>query len=188
MVFKSFDHKQVKEFKPDIILVGFGIFNTGEEEPKMNLNNIHIPLYLILNKEYAGMTAKLNWIKNIKPAPKKVFTVHHDIQKYQEQCNIPFCRIMWSADHNIFKKYTNDYQYDLFFSGVIREEQTLNLRNKIYHNLDKLTNYKLLINASFFQNNKGKGKLYNFDVNEYAKKINQSKIVLTTTGPADLVM
>ena len=89
--------------------------------------------------------------------------------------------------YEIFKTYDNNYKYDLFFSGVIREEQTGDLRNRIYNNIDKLSDYNLLLKVAFFKNNKLTGKLYTFDNVEYAKTINHSKICLVTTGPADLV-
>lgn len=179
--------KEIINFNPDIIIIGFTVTNTNKK-PTLNLNNIKIPLYIILNKEYQALNEKLDWIKEIDPPPRKVFSVHHDIKKYTNYCNVPFFRIMWSADEKIFKKYSNIYNYDLFFSGVIRKEQTSNMRNKIYDKLYKLNNYRLLIKAAFYENNKFvKGKIYQFTNLEYAKKIEESKIILTTTGPADLV-
>lgn len=179
--------KEISIFNPDIIIIGFTITNTSTK-PTLNLNGIEKPLYIILNKEYQILNKKLDWIKEINPPPKKVFSVHHDVKKFSDYCKIPFHKIMWSADENFFKKYSSDYNYDLFFSGVIRKEQTDNLRKKIFDNLDKLKGYKLLIKATFYENNKiVKGKLYQFTNLEYAKKIEESKIILTTTGPADIV-
>lgn len=179
--------EEILSFKPDLLIIGFTATNIGEDGIKVNLDNINVPLYIILNKEYQDLDKKLNWIKSINPSPKKIFTVHHDFKKYMEYTNIPTHRIMWSANENIFKKYDDIYKYDLFFSGVIRPEQTDNMRGKIYNKLDKLNKYKLLINASFYQNNKFLKKSKNFSNEEYAMNINHSKIVLTTTGPADLV-
>ena len=180
-------NKEINKFNPDIVLVGFTITSTYKRASNINLNGINKPLYIILNKEYDELNKKLNWIKNIKPPPKKVFSVHHDINEYEKYCEIPFSRIMWSANNKIFKKYNNIYNYDLFFSGIIRKEQTDNIRGKIYDKLDELNNYKLLVKVAFFENNELKGKQKTFSNEEYAKKINESKIVLTTTGPADLV-
>ena len=178
----------IHTFKPDIIIVGFGITDCGQNKPSLKINlSIDIPIYVILNKEYAGLKNKLDWIKSINPPVKRVFSVHHDVFKYHEYCNIPFTRIMWSADQRIFKKYDDEYKYDFFFSGVIREEQTDNLREKIYNKLNELSAFNLLVRVAFFKNNTLHGKLYTFENNEYAKTINHSKIVLTTTGPADLV-
>ena len=175
--------REIIKFKPDIIILGFTITN-DKNVKKFNIIT-KIPLYIILNKEYERLNEKLNWIKKIKP--KKVFTVHHSFKKYEEICQIPFCKIMWSADHNVFKKYNEDYKHDLFFSGVIRKEQTDDLRNKINNKLDLIKNYNILIKVAFYKNNKLIGKLNTFNLSDYAYNIQNSKIVLSTTGPADLV-
>tara|TARA_Y100000816_G_C26095902_1_gene579985 strand:- start:898 stop:1821 length:924 start_codon:yes stop_codon:yes gene_type:complete len=179
----------VSTFKPDVVIIGFGITNcSGNKGPKLKIKlDVEIPIYVILNKEYAGLQAKMEWIKSIKPPVKKVFTVHQDYLKWQEQHTIPFTRIMWSADKSLFKKYDDIYKYDFFFSGVIREEQTGNLREKIHGTLGKLDKYKKLVKVAFFKNNKLSNTLYTFGPKEYAKTINHSRIVLTTTGPIDLV-
>ena len=179
-------NNEIKLFKPELIILGFSITDCSESKPKFYIKNLNCPLYIILNKEYAGLKNKLKWIKELKP--KKVFSVHHDIKKYEEICKIPFCKIMWSADHTILKKYNETYGYDLFFSGVIREEQTNNLRNKIYKKLNELEKYKLLIKVGLWKNDKLiKGKLNTFNIKDYSYNIQNTKIALTTTGPADLV-
>ena len=180
-------HREITLYKPDIFIVGFSVTDCGDNPPTLDLNNIDIPLYIILNKEYTGIFKKLDWIKSITPQPKKIFSVHHDVDIYQEYCKIPFHRIMWSANENIFKKYDDNYCNDLFFSGVIRKEQTDNMRHKVYNKLNELKGYSLLVNAAFYENELLKGQLYNMTNEEYAKEINNSKIVLTTTGPGDLV-
>lgn len=178
-------YEEIKLFNPDLLLLGFSITDTGGKCPKFELNNIEIPIYIILNKEYDAIEKKLEWIKKIKPT--KVFTVHHKEILYQTITNIPFIKIMWSANELIFKQYNDIYKYDLFFSGVIRDEQNNNIRNKIYDNLHFINKYKILIKVAFFKNNKLSGKLNTFNLNDYAMNINLSKIALTTTGPADLV-
>lgn len=178
---------EIVNFNPDIVILGFTITDCAENKPDFNITVKNIPLYIILNKEYAALNKKLEWIKSLNP--KKVFTVHHDFKTYQQICNIPFIRIMWSADHELFKKYDDNYHQDLFFSGVIRNEQTDNMRFKIYNKLNLLNEYKLLIKVGFYDSktNRMTGNNNSFNNNEYAKTINHSKIVLTTTGPADLV-
>lgn len=95
---------------------------------------------------------------------------------------------MWSANETIFKKYNEDYKYDIYFSGVIRKEQTQNWRNLIYNNLRYLSKnivgLRMNIQARFQKNNYI-GKI--FDIEDYAKNLSASKISITTTGPADLV-
>ena len=118
----------ISSFKPDILILGFSITDTGGEKPSIIFNAKGIPTYLILNKEYDALDEKLSWIKTIKF--KRVFTVHHDYKLFEQLTNIPFTRIMWSAEIRTFKKYNTNYQNDLYFSGVIRKEQTNNLRKK----------------------------------------------------------
>lgn len=173
----------METFQPQLIIIGFSISDFGGN-PNFYLK-VKVPVYVILNKEYQNLEDKLDWLKRLKP--RRVFTVHHDFKKYQELTKIPFHRIMWSANENIFKKYNEEYQYDFFFSGVIREEQTQNLRQQVYDSLSELQDYKLLIKVAFFKNNKLEGELYQYSNEEYAKLINNSKIVLSTTGPGDLV-
>lgn len=188
MVIKNNFNEVIKTFHPDVIMIGFSITDCGDNAPSLNINlKTNTPIYVILNKEYTGLNQKLDWIKTIHPKVKRVFSVHHETSLYQRICGIPFTRIMWSANKNIFKKYDDEYKYDFFFSGVIRQEQTNNLREKIYDKLEELSAYNLLVRVAFFKNNSLHGKLYSFKNNEYAKTINHSKIVLTTTGPADLV-
>ena len=177
---------KINTITPDCIIVGFGIMDCGNNKPRINLTNIKCSnIYVILNKEYTGLKNKLNWIKTIKP--KRVFSVHHEVDVYEKQLQLPFTRIMWSAREDVFKKTSDIYKHDLFFSGVIRAEQTDNMRNKIYDKLNELKDYNCLIRAAFFKNNNLVGKLYTFNLNQYANQINNSKIALTTTGPADLV-
>lgn len=170
-------------FQPHLIILGFSI-SDFRGNPDFYLK-VKVPVYVILNKEYQNLEDKLDWLKRLKP--RRVFTVHHDFKKYQELTKIPFHRIMWSANEKIFKKYDEEYKYDFFFSGVIREEQTQNLRQQVYDSLSELQDYRLLIKVAFFKNNKLEGELYQYSNEEYAKLINDSKIVLSTTGPGDLI-
>ena len=180
----------ISSFKPDILILGFSITDTGGEKPSIIFNAKGIPTYLILNKEYDALDEKLSWIKTIKF--KRVFTVHHDYKLFEQLTNIPFTRIMWSAEIRTFKKYNTNYQNDLYFSGVIRKEQTNNLRKKIYDKLYLLKDYKLFINVGIYDgSNPNKPRWIKkwaaTKQNIYAKNLNNSKIVVTTTGPANLV-
>ncbi len=166
----------------DAILLGFGHTDSSDKNLPIINQDTNIPLFPILNKEYTGLDNKLEWIKSMKA--KAAFTVHHDYEKFAKITGLPFHRIMWSANANLFKDYDTKYKFDLFFSGVTRPEQTGNLREKILSNLDKLSKYKLSINARSQKNNY-KGKV--FSPKDYAKKLACSKICLVTTGPADLV-
>lgn len=166
----------------DLVILGFGHTDCGCGSPKSIVKDIDVPVFPILNKEYTGLQNKLNWIKDM--GATAALTVHHDYKKYTEQTGVPFHRIMWSCNKDLFKDYGEDYEYDLFYSGVIRKEQYNNFRSKIYDDLNKLKDYKLLINARHQKHN-FRGRV--FSAQEYAKNISKSKICMTTTSPADLV-
>lgn len=166
----------------DAIILGHAHTDTGYGKPHPLIQDTNIPLFPILNKEYAGLENKLHWIKSMNP--KAAFTVQHEIKKYTEITGVPFHRFMWSCDENLFKDYGGDYSYDLFYSGVVRPEQHQDFRNRIFKNLNRLDKYKLCINARHQKNNY-QGKIYS--PKDYAKKVCSSKIVFTTPSPANLV-
>lgn len=172
--------------KYDLLIIGFGYTDTGGKKPNelhnLMVNNINIPVFIILNKEYDAIEKKLDWCKLMKP--KAILTVHHDYKKYSEITKLPCHRIMWSIDDSLFKAYEKDYDYDLFYSGVIRKEQTDNYRRLIITELKKLKNYKLNINARYEENNY-KGNI--LDAITYAKLLSKSKICFTSTSAGDLV-
>ena len=183
LITKPISHiSKVIDKKYDIIIVGFTYCNYGDRMPIEIINDVDIPIIIILNKEYTGLNKKLQWIKKIQP--KMVFTVHHDVQKYFDITNIPFYRTMWSCNTDIYKNYGEKYKYDLFFAGVIRNEQTDNMRRKIYNYFQNNKSYNVLIKARLEENNYDGEILKSVD---YAKLLSSSKICITTTGPADLV-
>ncbi len=181
--FKNFVPRTTSEFDGyDIVFLGFGHTDSGYGKPFTLIRNSDVKLFPILNKEYAGLENKLNWIKEMKPTA--ALTVHHDTQYYNEYTGFPFHRIMWSANENQFKNYGGEYEHDLFFSGVTRPEQTENLRERVLSNLDRLSKYKLFLNIRSHKNNYA-GTIFSDE--EYSKHLSSSKICFITTGPADLV-
>lgn len=166
----------------DAIILGFAHTDVGERKPRSIIQDTNIPLFPILNKEYAGLEGKLNWIKSMNATA--ALTVHHDFQKYSNVTGVPFHRIMWSANEELFKDYKEDYKCDLFFCGVTRPEQTENIREKVLSNTSRLSDYKLIINNRA-KKHRYAGKI--FSPEEYARGLASSKICLITTGPADLV-
>ena len=183
--FKNFVPKTTSKFTNngyDIVFLGFGHTDCGEGKPTSLIRNSDVKLFPILNKEYTGLYNKLDWIKEMQPTA--ALTVHHDINSYSEYTGVPFHRIMWSANQEQFRDYGGEYKNDLFFSGVTRPEQTENLRERVLSQLDRLSDYKLFINARSHRNNYA-GTMFSDD--EYARHLSSSKICFITTGPADLV-
>ena len=182
--FKNFVPTKTSDFNSyDIAFLGFGHTDCGEGKPQLLFRDSDVKLFPILNKEYAGLNNKLNWLRQMKPTA--VLTVHHDTKNYAEYTGVPFHRIMWSASELQFRNYGGDYKNDLFFSGVTRPEQFENLRERVLSQLDRLNgDLGNFINVRSHRNNYA-GTMFNDD--EYAKHLSDSKLCLVTTGPADLV-
>ena len=182
--FKNFVPRKTSEFEGyDAVFLGFGHTDCGEGKPQTLIRDSKVKLFPILNKEYTGLKNKLDWIKEMRATV--ALSVHHDVDKFMSETGIPFYRIMWSANQNVFKDYDGEYTSDLFFSGVTRPEQTENLRERVLLELDRL-NGELgnFINARSHRNNYI-GTMFTDD--EYARHLSSSKLCLVTTGPADLV-
>lgn len=169
----------------EIIILGFETTDTGEMSPIEIINDVQNEVFIILNKEYAALNQKLKWCQKIRP--KMVFTVCHRTNEFENITNIPFYRISWSCDSSIFMKIDDNYKYDLFFSGIIRKEQTENLRYKILQKLELLNDYKIYFNYGLMVNSIKTKHLKKMSDKDYNHKMQSSKISFVTTGPADLV-
>lgn len=181
-IYKKYISLLIENKKYDKIIIGFDITDCGHDYPPEIINDTNIPLYIILNKEYAALDKKLEWVKKLNPS--QCFSVHHDVDVFEKKTGVPFFRISWSANEELFKDYQEEYKNDIFFSGVIRKEQTNNLRYKIYENLNKLNNLRVNFNANILGVKNMMNKYNNI---EYAKELAKTKIGLITTGPANLV-
>lgn len=183
--FVSMQPNKASEFGMDwdAVILGHGHTDVGDNgKPHPLINDINIPLFPVLNKEYASINNKLNWIKSMNPTA--ALTVQHETKKYTNITGVPFERFMWSCNEEIFKDYGDEYSCDLFYSGVVRPEQHQDFRSRIFSDLSKLEGYNLCINARYAKNNY-KGQIYS--PQEYAKKLCSSKITITTPSPANIV-
>tara|TARA_R110002110_G_scaffold312034_2_gene525464 strand:+ start:517 stop:1449 length:933 start_codon:yes stop_codon:yes gene_type:complete len=167
----------------DAIILGFGHTDVGDgNSPQDIIQDTSTPLFPILNKEYSSLDSKLRWIKSMNATAG--LTVVHQVAEFQKATGVPFHRIMWSADTDIYHSYGSGYDHDLFFSGVTRPEQNQNFREKILSQTDRLSEYNLKLNIRSHKNNYV-GKIYSPE--EYAKLLARSKVCFVTTGPADIV-
>jgi|TARA_R110000824_G_scaffold11540_2_gene50355 spore maturation protein CgeB len=164
------------EEEPDVIVVGFGWTDCSNAHPKplVGTKEASVPVSIILNKEYAALDKKLSWIRDVDPIA--AFTVHHDYKLYEKQTSVPFYQIPFAVNEKVFKNYGQNYSHDFGFSGVIRPEQANNWRAKILENSKNWDDIKL-----FFSEHR------HDSLESYARRINSTKIWLSTTGPADLV-
>jgi hypothetical protein len=185
VTFVSKDPKKISELGTgwDAIILGFGHTDVGDSNsPKLIIQDTSTPLFPILNKEYSALDSKLQWIKSMNATA--ALTVVHQVAEFQKATGVPFHRIMWSADTDIYHSYGSEYDHDLFFSGVTRPEQSQNFREKILSQTDRLSGYNLKLNIRSHKNNYV-GKIYSPE--EYAKLLARSKVCFVTTGPADIV-
>jgi hypothetical protein len=160
----------------DIVIVGFGWTDCGEREPKpiIGIEESAIPIAVILNKEYAVLDKKLDWIKNMNPIV--AFCVHHDYQEYSKITGVPFYQMPFAVNETIFRNHGQAYSHDFGFSGVVRPEQSNNWRSRILEESQKWSDIQFYFTAHQHDS-----------LTAYAQRINATKIWLSTTGPADLV-
>ena len=173
------DLSNKENFKVEKIIFGFGWTNSGYNTPNNFYLKENIDKYVILNKEYAALDKKLEWIKNNNFVAG--FTVHHDFKKYQKVTGIPFYHLPFAANPQIFNNYNEDldFEYDFGFTGIVRLEQTENWRFKVH---ETLNNKDIWGNTNIYFSDH-----HHDNLQDYAKRICTSKIWFSTTGPADLV-
>ncbi len=169
-----------KGFNPDVVFFGFGWTNSGYNSPNNFLIDESIPKFVILNKEYAALDKKLEWIK--KNNFLSAFTVHHDFEKYSSVTKIPFYHLPFAANPTLFKNYKKDnkYEFDFGFTGIVRKEQTENWRYKVHNTLSDKDLWGESTKIYFTDH-------HHDSLEDYARRICTSKIWFSTTGPADLV-
>lgn len=185
VTFISKDPKKISELGTgwDAIILGFAHTDIGDDQsPKPIIQDTSTPLFPILNKEYSSLDSKLRWIKSMNATAG--LTVVHQTEQFQKETGVPFHRIMWSADTDIYHSYGSGYDYDFFFSGVTRPKQNQNFRDQILSQTDRLSEYNLKLNIRSHKNNYA-GHIYSSE--EYAKLLARSKVCFVTTGPADIV-
>ena len=145
----------------------------------ININNINVPLCIRYNEMH-----DVNWtLKEIKESRSKLVICHHlnDCEEYKER-NIEGITLEYvghCAEKTIFKDYGFEKKYDLMLGGYVNGHYPL--RQRLKKILEKLkTRYKVYIHPHpGYDLNDAHTDKY---LIEFAKKINQSKIVVTDSG------
>ena len=148
------------------------------------------PLVVLLNKEYTKLTMKLAWLR--EHCVIAALTAHHDHVKFSKETGVPFTRISFAAEPHLFggsrlANSNHSYTHDIGFSGVLREDQTGNMRSMIWDRGFK--RLRSLVRVWWG----GRGSVHHgvdfkhLNQSEYAAAMRGSKLWLSTTGPADLV-
>lgn len=196
---------------PDLICIGHAWLEDYpdadvDRHPNINLSKLEIPRVMILNKEYTNLEKKLDYI--VDSNIDVVFTHHHDIEYYKKRTGVKFVFWPFAVNHNNFKDYGLNKEYDLTFTGLLRnptfpQTQTdvrIRVQNKLFYCLGELRLFKRL-----------KYRKYNFFwracptskkisrisriihkdkrllPSEYFKLLNRSRVCFNALSPLDLI-
>ena len=120
---------------------------------------------------------KLEWINENNFI--LAFSIHKDIKEFEKISNTKFVDLKFAVNENKFYKVNVNYKYDLGFTGIIRPEQDKDIRRRF---IDEIRNNTNLSSLKIFWNDNTF-----LSQDEYLKKICESKVWFTSTGPGDLI-
>jgi hypothetical protein len=180
----NFDLNDIESFyekKFDFIIIGHHFFNDHPNGPlfdfenNLNFENIKIPIFFFLNKEYKNLKRNLNFIKKINT--KGIFS-HHHISKVlgQNYYFIPF-----GFDQNLIN-INFEKKIDLFFSGTLKNKTAR------FTNSNRISIYnEIYCNFLNFNIKKKKYKDYKMYWNDFTK-INYYKKILNFIFPKSIYL
>lgn len=164
------------------IIFGLGYFaqrNPSAYGKIANLDKCDIPVVCLLHKAQIMLKEKLAFCKinNID----LLVDPHITYKKYEDLLGIKATRIWFSATPEIFYDRGIEKIYDVGFSGASHgngkiKGDTADLRDRVF---DKLKDK----NLNLFWNRQTSPNHRISSIEEYASRINQSKIWIATTGP-----
>lgn len=169
----------------DVLLLGWGYLTEEPNRwlPPEFLQSLQIPLAFVLNKEYADLEKKLEYIQSCNAVA--AFTAHHEVSKYTNVTQVRFHRLPFAAAPEKFNfasaVFPQLYRYDFGFTGIMRKEQTQNWREEILGDLKNFRDLGIRIFTHTGQNFRP------LPSRKYRNILQQTKIWLSTTGPKDLV-
>ena len=174
--------------------------------PNSGLSKISLKKFLFLNKEYANLEKKLNWIKNNKF--NCVFSHYQNCQLWENKTKTKFKYLPFAFDDKYFFYKQKRRKYDLAFSGVlqnarkkkIQSDIRLRILKRLYFTifdipLFKKKKYKHLsifwnsVPTSYFGKILSKiFKTYDFlSLKDYAQLQKNSKVYLNCKSPMNLI-
>ena len=168
----------------DCIIFGLGYFTQTDPETYKEikgLKSLKIPVVCMLHKHLSLLEEKLQFCKinNIDI----LVDSHITYRQHGEFINSKSFRCWFTADSNIYYPRPVEKKYDIGFSGADHggdkiKGPTNDLRNRVKAVLQK-TDYNLFWNST-------RDLSYRISsVEDYATKINESRIWLATTGPSN---
>jgi len=160
----------------------------------------------LLNKEYISLDEKLNFAK--RNNFDYVLTSNLNFNDYEKKTNLRFIFLPYAISKDFILKKDLKKKYDLFFSGLIQ--------NQYFFNLNKIRSKRILIQKKLFYNffdipilrKSSKFKIFwntytgtkekdiilkilrkykRMPRSEYIEKLHESKVVLNTLSPDNLI-
>ena len=195
----------------DCIFVGHYWLQDGSQSqidpwPKSGLVKTTHKKFLFLNKEYANLNKKLQWIKKNKF--DCVFSHYQNSQIWQSKTKTKFEYLPFAYDDKLFNFFKNKRKYDLAFSGVLQNPRGNSLQSDIRIRILKKLYYtffdiplfkkKKYRHLSIFWNSVPKNfigqilsrifKTHKFlDIKSYSQVQKKSKIYLNCKSPLNLI-
>jgi len=176
--------EQIKGAGIDCLIFGLGFF--AQRDPECykeikGLKELNIPVVCMIHKLRTLLKEKIHFCKvneiDILLDPHITYIEHG------EQIGCQSIRFWFKASPEIYYHRDVEKKYDVGFSGASHGDgkivgPTRNLRDRVHQKL-------LEKNRNIFWNSSKEGKVqYRISsVEEYATKINQSKVWIATTGP-----
>lgn len=173
---------------------------------KINFFEHKGPKLFLLNKEYVSLEEKLNFAK--RHNFDYVLTSNLNFKDYIKKTNLKFIFFPYAISKDFILKKDLKKKHDLFFSGLIQNQHYYNfnkiksqrvlVQNELFHNLfgipilRKSSKFKIFWNT--YTGLKSRDiilkilrKYKRLTRSEYIEKINESKVVLNTLSPDNLI-
>ena len=173
----------------DLIIFGLGYFAIpsvtafGKIE---GLAETNIPVFCLIHKPQNLLAEKLNFCK-INKVDLLIESQEHNYKKYGEIAQVNSHRSFFTASPKDYHPRDVDKKYDIGFSGALHgiesdgslkiQGPTSKLRSRVGKIINNNKKYKVFWNSS---------NALDYRINsveEYATKINECKVWLSTTGP-----
>ncbi len=179
-------------FDPDLICFAAGWENEDEQvvqydpHPTIRVDQIGIPSVMILNKEYKKLEKKFQFIRENRI--RKVFTVHHDYRRWQDDIGVPFVHFPFAVNQTVFRDRGERRKYELGFSGLLQNRYSdvrTRVKGKLFWSWPiKAPRYWTV---RIFWSSGRRLAYVNRTLVDYARLLGKSKIWLSTPSPAGLV-
>jgi len=169
-----------RDLEFDVVVIGFGIVNQFQQLAQKRVpvqqqmqwvKNSTAPIVFMMNKEYAALSAKLQWLAYYRRYVMCAFTVHHHFEVYETQTGVPFYRLPFAVNPEKFDlqrfNSNSEYKYDIGFTGHLGSLQRGNWRGRIKAELGPRFEragirffYSAWLNASEYADTKAHTKIW----------------------------